>query len=324
MINKQLKVGVIGTGQIAQIAHFPVLAALPDVKISAILSGHYENAQMAKEQYGAEKACRTLDEFLSTEMDCAVLLTPKTVRKAYLPPLIANGLDVLCEKPLSTTLAECEYLADLSAKSGKIVMVAFNRRFAPANRKSIEAFHVSGKQPHMVIANKSREFKEYRGTLENAIHMVDLLRYYLGECDYVEARAKFTDPFFEDLCTAHLGFENGATGLLAASREAGQWREQVEIYGENMTAVSDNLDSYKVIYPDREEGQTFTPLNQGWCTVVNRLGFEDCIKHFFHCVRTRETPLTSAEDAYKTHELMDRILKAAGLPDLSNDWGESQ
>ena len=198
-------------------------------------------------------------------------------------------------------------------------MVAFNRRFAPANLRALEAF--GGARPHMVIANKSREFKEYRGTLENAIHMVDLLRHILGECETVEARASFTDPYREDMCTALIGFEGGRTGLLAASREAGQWREHIEMYGGGITAISDNLDSWKAIYPDREEGQTMTPLHQGWCTVVNRLGFESCIRHFFHCVKTRETPLTSAEDAFRTHALMDRILRAAGLPDLSRDWG---
>jgi virulence factor len=319
---QKIRVGVVGAGAIAKIAHFPVLAAMPEVEISAVYSRTFEHAQACAASFGAVKACETFGEFLDTELDCAVLLTPKTVRKEYLMPLLTRGLDILCEKPLAMTLTECALLADASAKSGQKVMVAFNRRFAPANLRALQAF--GGKRPHMVIANKSREFKEFRGTLENAIHMVDLLRHILGECESVEARASFTDPYREDACTALLGFEGGGTGLLAASREAGQWREHIEMYGGGITAISDNLDAYKVIYPDHEEGQTMTPLHQGWCTVVNRLGFESCIRHFFHCVKTRQTPLTSAEDAFRTHELMDRILRAAHLPDLSKDWGNEQ
>jgi virulence factor len=291
---------------------------MPDVEISAIYSRRYEKALEAKARYGAVKACETFEEFLNTDLDCAVLLTPKTVRKQYLVPMLDRKLDVLCEKPLATTLQECDYLADVSAKSGQIVMVAFNRRFAPCNKNAIAAFE--GKKPHLVIANKAREFKEYRGTLENAIHMVDLMRYILGECDKVEAQARFSDPFYEALCTAQLSFAGGGIGLLAASREAGQWREHVELFGGGISAVSDNLDSYRIIYPDREVGQTMTPMRNGWCTVVERLGFKNCIEHFFHCVRTREKPLTCAEDAFQTHELMNRILQAAGLPDLSKDW----
>lgn len=318
MKDRQLKVGVIGTGSIAQIAHFPVLATLPDVEISAIYSRTYENALSSARRFGAKKACRSFDEFLNENLDCAVLLTPKTVRLEYLPELLEKKLDVLCEKPLAMTLNECDYLANEAAKSGQILMVAFNRRFAPANVRALRAF--GDHRPHMVIANKSREYKEFRGTLENAIHMVDLLRYALGECVEVSSRAIYSDPMFEDACSALLGFKDGGIGLLAASRESGQWREHVELYGGGVTAISDNLDTCKIIYPDKEEAYSFTPLNKGWCTVVNRLGFEDCIKHFVHCVKTREKPLTDAEDAFKTHILMDKILRSAGLPDLSKDW----
>lgn len=314
----KIRVGVIGAGAIAKIAYFPVFASIPEVEIASIYSRTFAHAQACAASFGVLKACETFEEFLKTDMDCAVVLTPKTIRKQYIIPLLERKLDVLCEKPLAMTLQECELLADASEKSGQKLMVGFNRRFAPANMRALESF--GGERPHMVIANKSREFKEFRGTLENAIHMVDLLRHILGECDYVQARASFTDPFFEDSCTALLGFQDGGSGILVASREAGQWREQVELYGGGRTAISDNLDSWRVIYSDREEGQTMTPLHQGWCTVVNRLGFENSIRHFFHCVKTRETPLTNAQDAFKTHELMDRILRSAGLPDLSKEW----
>lgn len=41
------------------------------------------------------------------------------------------------------------------------------------------------------------------------------------------------------------------------------------------------------------------------------------IEHFFQCLKTDTQPLTNAEDAFRTHELANRILKSAGLPDLS-------
>ena len=315
---KKVKVGVVGTGAIAKVAHFPVLTALPDVELTAVFSGHYEKAVSAAERYGVKKACRSFDEFLDAGLDCAFLLTPKTVRSEYLLPMMDRGLDIFCEKPLSTSLPECAAIAEAAAKSGNLVMVGFNRRFAPCNKKMMAAF--GDRAPQVVNAVKCREFKEFRGTLENAIHMVDLLRYMLGECCEVNARASFTDPFYEDLCTAQLGFENGSVGMLTASREAGQWREHVEAYGGGITALSEDLDSCRIIYADHEESITMTPLRKGWCDTIERIGFKGCIEHFIHCVQTRESPLTSAEDAFKTHELMDRILRAAGLPDLQTAY----
>lgn len=317
-MENKIKVGVIGTGSIAQIAQLPCLASISVVEITAILSGHYENAVKAAARYNAKKAVHDLDEFLKQDMDCAFLLTPKTIRKEYLLPLLESGLHVFCEKPLATTLDECYQMADISAKSGRIVMVGFNRRYAPVYQRGIAAFE--GVKPDYIFAGKCREFKEYRGTLENAIHMVDLLRWYLGECVKVEAQARFTDPFYEDLCTAQLSFENGSVGLLGASRHAGQWIERVEMYGGEKSVIIDSPDGYKVIYPDHEYQQMLTPLAKGWSTVQDKMGFLPCVQHFIDCVKTGSKPLTSAEDAYKTHELMDRILHTAGLPDLSRDW----
>ena len=50
MSEKLIKVGVIGTGSIAQVAHFPSLVKIPGIELTAVLSGHYENAEKAARQ----------------------------------------------------------------------------------------------------------------------------------------------------------------------------------------------------------------------------------------------------------------------------------
>lgn len=179
MSDRKIRIGVIGTGAIAHAAHFPALQAMPDAEIVGVLGSTKEKSEAAAKRYGIPCAAGSLDELLRQDLDAALLLTPKTVRGQYLAPLLDAKLDVLVEKPLASTLRECEELADISAKSEQIVMVAFNRRFSPLNQKGIEAF--AGKIPHLMVASKSREFKEYRATLENAIHMVDMMRYVMGE-----------------------------------------------------------------------------------------------------------------------------------------------
>ena len=220
MEREKIRIGIIGTGAIAHVAYFPSLISMDDVEIEAVLSKHFENAEVASRQCGAKKAVHDLSEFLDQGLNAAILLTPKTVRSEYLIPLVEAGLDVLVEKPLAMSLKECSDLAEFSAKSGRIVMVAFNRRFSPVNQGGIEAF---GGMPEYVLAQKNREFIEFRGTLENAIHMVDMLRYILGEATDVQAQARWKNPFREYLCTAQISFQNGSVGLLGASRNAGQW-----------------------------------------------------------------------------------------------------
>ena len=52
----------------------------------------------------------------------------------------------------------------------------------------------------------------------------------------------------------------------------------------------------------------------GWARSEDKLGFTNAIRHFLDCVRDDKKPMTDAADAYKTHELLDRILRSAGLP----------
>lgn len=323
MSEKKIRIGIIGTGSIAHAAHFPALMGMEDVEIAGVLGSSRVKSEAAARRYGVPCAAGDLDALLRLDLDAAVLLTPKTVRREYLEPLLEAKLDVLVEKPLASTLRECEKLADVSAKSGQIVMVAFNRRYSPVNRQGIAAF--GGKRPHFMVASKSREFKEYRATLENAIHMVDMMRYVMGECVSVKAEARWgTDPFYEDLCAAQLTFEDGGVGMLCASREAGQWYERIELFGGNQTVIMESPDRLTVVKPDHEEVYRSTPLHKGWANYVECIGFEGCDRHFIDCVKTREKPLTSAEDAYKTHLLMNQILVSAGLPDLTQEWGHGE
>jgi virulence factor len=323
MSNKKVRVGIIGAGAIADIAHLPSLKANQDVEMVSVLTKTAQSAEEAVRKYGIQRAVQNLDQMLKTGVDCVFLLTPKTVRKEYLIPLMEAKIDIFCEKPLAMTLSECEMLADFSAKTGNIMMVGFNRRFAPVYRKAKAAF--DGRIPEFVYAEKNREFIEYRGTMENAIHMIDLLRYMCGESVKVDAQARYhKDAFHEHICTAQISFDSGAIGLLGASRSAGQWVERMELYGYGISVFAETPDSIRIVDNEKETVQTMTPLAQGWAKVEDKLGFKPCVDHFIECVRTREKPLTCAEDAFKTHKLLNEILVTAGLPDMSSNWEDKR
>ena len=317
-MEKKLRIGFIGAGSIAYSAHFPSVSSFENCEMAAVLSRTRESGEKAANVYRIQHVAKNLDDFLNQDLDAVFLMTPKTVRKEYLLPILDAKLDVFVEKPLASTLDECEYLADVSERSGQIVMVGFNRRFSPVNRAGIEEF--GDKKPTYVLAQKCREFREYRATLENAIHMVDLLRFILGECVEVSAKAKWSDPFYEDVCIAQLEFENGSLAQIAASREAGQWYERIEMFGGNRTVIMESPDQLTIVRKEYEEVRRMTPLMKGWANYLDTIGFRGCDRHFIDCVKSRKKPLTSAEDALKTQLLMNRILQSAGLPDLTKEW----
>ena len=313
-MEKKFRVGVIGVGAIAKISHLPILSAREDVELVGCMAKHPESARQAQRRYAIGRAVDTVEELLKLDLDCAFVLSPKQEHPQQVKMLLEAGVDVFCEKPMGLTLREAHDMAELAEKTGRTLMIGFNRRFAPVYQKAKEIY--KDQAPDVIIAQKNRPASEYRATLENAIHMVDLMRYLSGECVSVEAHSIFTDPCYETLCTAQLQFDNGTVGMLVADRASGQWVETMEIHGHNRSVYVNAPDSIKVVDEKEAHVTTLTPLAMGWAKVEDKLGFADQDAHFFDCLKTGAVPLTCAADAFKTHELMNRILTAAGLPNL--------
>jgi virulence factor len=192
-------------------------------------------------------------------------------------------------------------------------MVGFNRRFAPVYEAGRAAFGESGAS--FCVAQKNRAGSEYRATFENAIHMVDLLRWYCGgEPVDVSAHAAGEDRWQEDGVAALVRFDNGHSGVLVAARDAGGWSEKLDAYGDGASANVTAPDRISISRPDGTTVREMSPEAFGWATATQTFGFAGAVHHFLDRVRDRGTPLTSGADAAKTQFLLDRILAAAGLP----------
>ncbi|MCM6761650.1 Gfo/Idh/MocA family oxidoreductase [Rathayibacter sp. ZW T2_19] len=317
-----LRIGVAGAGNIASIAQLPTLVARDDVELRALVTRQEDPSALLR-RWGFRAAYPTVEAMLEAEdLDAVFILTPRSEHVRATRLALEAGVDVFCEKPLATSSDDAVALARLAEERGRILMVGFNRRFAPVYAAGREVFSTSGAT--FCIAQKNRAGSEYRATFENAIHMVDLLRWYCGgEAVEVTASAAGDDPWQEDGVSALIRFDNGHTGVLMAARTAGGWSEKLDAYGDGATAA--------VVAPDRlsltREGTTtvreMSPEAFGWATATQTFGFAGAVHHFLDRVRDRQEPLTSGADAAKTQLLLDRILSAAGLPieeQVGREW----
>ena len=311
-MDKKLRVGVIGVGYVSKNNYLPVLAQREDIEFVGIMARNYENAVRAGRSFGAAHAVATMEELVDLDLDCVFVLTPKQVHFEQVSFLLTHGVDVFCEKPMATTLKDCESLVKLQEETGRKLMIGFNRRYAPVITAAKEA--LNGQAPDVIIAQKNRPQTEYHATLENAVHMVDLMRYFCGEAADVNAISKHEDIDYETFTTAQVRFENGSSGLLVADRSAGQWEETIEMHGGNRTILIHMPESVTIVDNEKKHTMEMTPLAMGWAKSEDKLGFSYAVDHFFDCIRNNKTPLTSPQDAYKTHLLLNRILEDAGLP----------
>lgn len=313
MNQRQIRVGLAGAGSIAQVAELPALAAEPGVTIAGLVTRSQESAGHNQARWPVERAYGSVEEMIAeARLDALFVLTPKYAHTRFVELGLASGLDVFCEKPLATSLDEARSMADLADRTGQLLMVGFNRRYAEVYNLARGRF--ANSRPQFCVAQKNRSGSEYRATLENAIHMIDLLRWFCGEPEQVTAHTIAPDPYQEDGTLALIRFNTGSIGTLVAVRTAGEWDERFDAYG-GMTSV-------RVTAPDAvtisQDGETrlveMRPRAYGWAQVTTTLGFAPEVRHFIECVRDRRRPLTDGHEAVRTQELVEEILRQAGLP----------
>jgi virulence factor len=313
MTGTTLRIGVAGAGNIASIAQLPTLVARDDVELRALVTRR-DDPQPLLRRWGFRTAYPTVEAMLGDDkLDAVFVLTPRSEHVDATRAALRAGVDVFCEKPLATRAVDAQALADEAEQGGRVLMVGFNRRFAPVYEAGRAAFTANGAS--FCIAQKNRAGSEYRATFENAIHMVDLLRWYCaGEPVDVTAHAAGDDPWQEDGVGALIRFDNGNTGVLMAARNAGTWSEKLDAYGGGVTAMISAPDRVAITRDNETTVREMSAEFFGWATATQTFGFAAAVHHFLDRVRDRQEPLTSGAEAAKTQVLLDRILSAAGLP----------
>ena len=125
------RVGIIGAGNIASIAQLPTLVKRDDVELAALVSRRQDPGPLIR-RWGFGAAYRTVEDMLTAEnLDAVFVLTPRSEHAHAVDACLRRDVDVFCEKPLAPAADEAERLADLADQHGRILMVDFNRRYAP-------------------------------------------------------------------------------------------------------------------------------------------------------------------------------------------------
>src|SRR5262245_14012243 len=124
------RVAIVGLGGIAQKAYLPLLAAWEGVEL-LVCGRRPESVARVRERYRIERGSCDLDELLSWRPQAALVLTPSATHRTVAGRLLEAGVDVLVEKPATLSSAETAALGDLARACGRVLMVGFNRRFAP-------------------------------------------------------------------------------------------------------------------------------------------------------------------------------------------------
>ena len=130
---KRVKIGVIGTGWIAEV-HIKALKECPDVDIVALADLVPGKAEKFAQTWGIEGAryYESDIELLENEkdIDCVTICTYNTQHAPCAIHALNAGVHVLLEKPFTVTLEEAVEVMRAEKKSGKILSIGFQPRFS--------------------------------------------------------------------------------------------------------------------------------------------------------------------------------------------------
>ena len=136
---KKIRVGVIGAGNFAKRFHLPNLAKIDDFEIYAVASTTGANAKYIAKKYGARYATTDYRKVIKDKnIDAVVISTRHNTHAKIAIDALNHGKHVFVEKPAAMNEKDLNELLEVAKKSGKVLMVGFNRRYSPLTQKAME------------------------------------------------------------------------------------------------------------------------------------------------------------------------------------------
>lgn len=198
---KKLKVGVLGCGSIARQRHAHEYYNNPNVEIKGFYDFDAARAKEMTVDFGGQ-VYPTLEALLADpEIDAVSVCTANKFHAENTIAALHAGKHVLCEKPMSVTLEDCQNMMQAANQTGKRLMIGHNQRLNATHRRAKEMI-ASGELgrvisfqttfghggPEMWSVDKGAHtwfFKKdtaFFGSIADlGIHKIDLIRYLLSD-----------------------------------------------------------------------------------------------------------------------------------------------
>lgn len=242
---------ILGAGMIAEY-HAQAIAANRENGARLIAVGHYDSQRFAEIEQRFGVPCQTEHELLSnSQVDVLCLCTPSGQHARQTIAAAQAGKHILVEKPMATRLEDADAMIAACDQNQVTLGVAFQSRTKPVFQR-IHAAVQSGEFGELMLGLVNLPFyrsqayydqADWRGTwaldgggvlMNQGIHQVDLLTWYMGDPVSVTAHALTLQRQIEveDTLCASLRFGGGALAAINATVAAAPgFPPRLEIYG---------------------------------------------------------------------------------------------
>ena len=233
-MRRDLGIGITGSGFMGR-THAEAVLAVPGFRLAAVAAGR--RAGELAERFGIDEEPDVERLVRRPDVDAVVVTTPHHVHVHDALASIAAGKHVLVEKPLATSVSDCDRMIDAARRRSVTLAVGYHQRF---RRNNVEARRLVREgaigriltiQATMLTEASLRDGGGWEWwddpaslghVLNSAPHGIDLLRWCMGtEVAAVSALSRnfLTRAPVENTTLALLSFHNGALLSLYSTNE---------------------------------------------------------------------------------------------------------
>ena len=186
-----IRIAVIGAGIMGS-DHARIIAGdLPGATLQVTCDASRDRAEAIARDCGGDVATDPMAVIARADVDAVLIASPDVTHAPLTLACIAAGKPVLCEKPLSQSVAECRQVVEAEIACGRrLIQLGFMRRFdqSYAEMKAALAEGAIGKALmmhnfHRNVENPAADFVASMAITNSAPHEFDVARWVL-ECDY--------------------------------------------------------------------------------------------------------------------------------------------
>ena len=257
-----LNVGFIGAGSFAQASLLPPVQSYKGIKLIGVCTGDGISAKDIANQYGFRFATTSADDIFNDDAIGTVFIaTRHNLHASMVEKAIKAGKHVFVEKPLAMDEEELKKVTQAYYKSMKkeplILMVGFNRRFAPQILQMM-GFFKNAIGPVVINyrvnaglvprTHWTRDHLEGGGRIIGEVcHFVDLIQYLVNSTPvqvFAVSLGKEGDGSQDDdSISVTIKFKNGSIGTInyLANGDSSVPKEYIEIFSTGRVAIIDNF-----------------------------------------------------------------------------------
>ena len=227
-----ITIALVGCGAVTKLYYTPALQELErrgQVKVVALFDPNPENVASIQQAFPAAVPIQEFAELTRREPDLGIVASPPQFHASQTIQLLGSGVSVLCEKPMSLSVADGEAMVAAALNAKRLLAIGLIRRFLPAAQTirtllsrntlgEVKTFSFSEGRVFRWPIQSASYFRDNGVLRDIGVHILDLLTWWLGEQDEII----YEDDAMGGVelnCRIRLKFPQGFSGEVQLSRE---------------------------------------------------------------------------------------------------------